>query len=116
MLFCTQVMTATADDVRDAGVVGPIFGHAGDGNFHCILLVAPDDPPDYRAKLHGINERLVKRAIAAGGTCTGEHGVGFGKMGYLEAQHGSGAVELMRTLKRAFDPQNILNPGKIVRL
>ena len=109
-----EVMTATADDVEACGVIGPIFGHAGDGNFHCILLVREDDPPEYVALLEGINSRLIERTLSMGGTCTGEHGVGVGKKKYLAQEKGEGAVEMMRTLKRALDPYNILNPGKVV--
>ena len=94
--------------------VGPIFGHAGDGNFHCILPMCEDDSPEYTQSLFGINDRLIRRAIEAGGTCTGEHGVGVGKKKYLVSQYGEPTVEAMRTLKRAFDPLNIMNPGKIV--
>lgn len=109
-----EVLEATAADVKAAGVVGPCFGHAGDGNFHCILPVKDDDPPEYLEKLHAINDRLIKRTLSAGGTCTGEHGVGYGKAKYLSAQYGDGAVFAMRAIKAALDPQNILNPGKIV--
>lgn len=109
-----EVMRETAKDVHNSGVVGPIFGHAGDGNFHCILLTRDDDSPEYTAALHGVNERLIRRTLEAGGTCTGEHGIGVGKKKYLEAQFGAGAVGLMGTIKCAMDPLNILNPGKIV--
>ena len=64
--------------------------------------------------MHGVNDRLIERAIAAGGTCTGEHGVGVGKKKYLRREHGDGAVDLMQTIKRALDPHNIMNPGKVV--
>ena len=84
------------------------------GNFHCILLVKEDDTPEYVMRLHEVNRRLIERTLAAGGSCTGEHGIGVGKKQYLEKQYGAGAVEMMRTLKRALDPQNILNPGKVV--
>lgn len=108
------VMAATAADVAASGVVGPIFGHAGDGNFHCILLVCEDDPPEYVQTLLAINDRLLKRTIAAGGSCTGEHGVGVGKKAYLEQQFGREAVDMMRTIKVALDPHGILNPAKVV--
>ena len=111
-----DVMVATVADVAALGVVGPVFGHAGDGNFHCILLVTPDDPPEYVALLHEVNHRLIQRTLAAGGSCTGEHGIGVGKKKYLEKQYGAGAVEMMRTIKRAMDPLNIMNPGKVVDL
>ena len=86
----------------------------GDGNFHMTFLMNPDDPSE-RARAEAVNARLVERALAAGGTCTGEHGIGSGKMRALEAEQGD-AVAVMRTIKRALDPDNILNPGKVVRL
>lgn len=103
----------TVADIARSGLVAPIVGHVGDGNFHCLPLVRPDDPAE-REACEGFIARLVKRAIAMGGTSTGEHGVGQGKMAYLEAEHGREAVEAMRALKRALDPFNIMNPGKIV--
>jgi D-lactate dehydrogenase (cytochrome) len=109
-----EVMSATADDVEDAGVMGPIFGHAGDGNFHCILLVKEDDPPEYVERLNSIHHRLIRRTLEAGGSCTGEHGIGFGKKEYLREQHGEPAIEMMRTLKRALDPHGIFNPAKVI--
>ena len=87
-----QVMEATAADVTASNVVGPIFGHAGDGNFHCILLSHPDDPAEYTERLHAVHYRLLERALACGGTCTGEHGIGIGKKAWLRKQHGDGAV------------------------
>ena len=109
-----EVMGETAADVAMAGVVGPIFGHAGDGNFHCILLLRDEDPPDYVERLSQLNDRLIRRTLAAGGSCTGEHGVGVGKKQYLAREFGEGAVEMMRTVKRSLDPLGILNPGKVV--
>ena len=81
-----------------------------------MLQVNDDDPPEYVALLEGINDRLIQRTLEMGGTCTGEHGVGIGKKKYLAREKGEGAVEMMRTLKRALDPQGILNPGKVVDL
>jgi len=109
-----QVMEATAADVTASNVVGPIFGHAGDGNFHCILLSHPDDPAEYTERLHAVHYRLLERALACGGTCTGEHGIGIGKKAWLRKQHGDGAVGVMRAIKIALDPLNILNPDKVV--
>lgn len=103
----------TLQDIARSGLVAPIVGHVGDGNFHCLPLVRPDDPAE-RAACSAFLARLVARAIAMGGTSTGEHGVGQGKMAYLEAEHGAPAVEAMRALKRALDPLDIMNPGKIV--
>jgi len=105
---------ATRQDVDGHGLVAPIVGHVGDGNFHLTFLIDPDRPEEFHAA-EAVAGRLVDRALAMGGTCTGEHGIGTGKIAYLEQEHGPG-VDLMRTLKRALDPQNIMNPGKIFRL
>ena len=97
-------------------MAAPVFGHVGDGNFHVIMLLHPDDPPAYRAAQLRVNERLIARAIEMGGTCTGEHGVGAGKIAHLPHEHGEGAMRAMAAVKRALDPQNIMNPGKIFDL
>lgn len=89
-----------------------LVGHVGDGNFHMMYLVKPDDAAEV-AEARRLSRRMVERALALGGTCTGEHGVGMGKMEYLEAEHGE-ALEVMRAIKRALDPDNIMNPGKLV--
>uniref|UniRef100_A0A7S1DAZ0 D-lactate dehydrogenase (cytochrome) n=2 Tax=Cyclophora tenuis TaxID=216820 RepID=A0A7S1DAZ0_CYCTE len=109
-----SLITATAQDVRDLGVVGPCFGHAGDGNFHCILPLLETDTEEHTARIHKVNENLIERTLEAGGTCTGEHGIGYGKMKYLESQYGPGGVQMMRTIKQAIDPLNIMNPGKVI--
>ncbi|MCS6878404.1 MAG: FAD-binding protein [Geminicoccaceae bacterium] len=101
----------TRRDLARARVTAPIVGHVGDGNFHLVLLVDPDDP-DEIARAKAVNERLVRRALAMGGTCTGEHGIGMGKIESLAAEHGT-AVEVMLAIKKALDPLGILNPGKI---
>ncbi|RIJ86151.1 2-hydroxy-acid oxidase [Ralstonia solanacearum] len=93
----------------------PIVGHVGDGNFHVALLIDPDRPEELE-EAERINRRIVARAIAMDGTCTGEHGVGLHKMDFLVAEHGSDAIDLMRSVKQALDPKHILNPGKIFRL
>jgi D-lactate dehydrogenase (cytochrome) len=103
----------TEDDMNRSGLEGPIVGHVGDGNFHCSLLLDVDDPAEV-ARADAFLHRLVERAQAMGGTCTGEHGIGQGKQKYLEGELGPEAVQAMRTLKAAFDPHNILNPGKIL--
>ena len=90
----------------------PLFGHVGDGNFHCVVLVRPDSEDDL-AEAKSFNERLVNRALDMEGTCTGEHGVGFGKIKWLAQEHGE-ALSLMSDIKRAFDPENLMNPGKVV--
>jgi D-lactate dehydrogenase (cytochrome) len=90
-------------------------GHVGDGNFHLSILVDMADTDELR-RTEGVLERLVDRALAMEGTCTGEHGVGQGKMKYLKAEHGESALHAMGAIKAALDPQNIMNPGKIVSL
>jgi D-lactate dehydrogenase (cytochrome) len=85
----------------------------GDGNFHVVLYCDRSDA-DEVARVKGVYGRLIDRAIAMGGTCTGEHGIGIGKQAYMTLEHGDIAVELMRTIKRAIDPDNIMNPGKIL--
>jgi D-lactate dehydrogenase (cytochrome) len=89
-----------------------LVGHAGDGNFHLIYVLDPESASE-RAAAARLNERMVMRALAMGGTCTGEHGVGLGKMKFLEAEHGA-SLEIMRTIKRALDPDNRMNPGKMI--
>ncbi len=103
----------TEKDLETLGLISPIVGHVGDGNFHCSLLCDVNDP-DEIARAEGFLHRLVERAQAMDGTCTGEHGIGQGKQKYLVNELGPEAVEMMCTLKRAIDPQNILNPGKIL--
>jgi D-lactate dehydrogenase (cytochrome) len=100
----------------NAGAPFPIalVGHAGDGNFHLIYVLDPASAAEL-AEARRLNERMVLRALAMGGTCTGEHGVGYGKMKFLEAEHGP-ALEVMRTIKRALDPENRMNPGKMVAI
>ena len=95
-------------------VTAVLVGHVGDGNFHLAFILDPDKPEEL-AEARRLNDRMVQRAIAMDGTCTGEHGIGYGKMDFLIAEHGD-AVAVMRTLKRALDPDNIMNPGKIVRV
>ena len=106
------------DSVAEADASGiPYFlvGHVGDGNFHFGYLIDPDSA-DERQRAEQLNHQLVERALRLEGTCTGEHGVGLHKMGFLRSEAGDGAVAMMRTLKRALDPHNILNPGKIFAL
>jgi D-lactate dehydrogenase (cytochrome) len=102
----------TQADLRESHLVAPLVGHAGDGNFHLIFMLDPDDPAELD-RVAAANHRLVERALGFGGTCTGEHGVGFGKLKYLEREHGE-SLDVMRTIKRALDPQNLMNPGKLV--
>lgn len=104
----------TKRDIQDSGLYAPIVGHVGDGNYHLCLMFDPDDQEELgRAK--ALVERMNHRAISYGGTCTGEHGIGYGKMHFLTAEHGE-AVAVMRQMKKALDPDNIMNPGKILSL
>jgi D-lactate dehydrogenase (cytochrome) len=103
----------TKADITEMGLIAPIAGHVGDGNFHTQPLVDLNDPEEV-ARVQGFIDRLVKRALAMGGTCTGEHGVGQKKGKYLVAEHGAPAVAVMQLLKRSLDPRGILNPGKIL--
>lgn len=100
--------------VAETGIPAPLVGHAGDGNFHLVLLFDPDDPEE-TAKARRINSELIAIALDLGGTCTGEHGVGLGKKAYLPTEHGP-ALDLMRQIKRAIDPRGIMNPAKIFDL
>jgi len=105
---CIVATRAELDRERFPGV---IVGHVGDGNFHVLCLPSDEEMPEAEAFAH----RLVERALAMGGTCSGEHGVGLGKKKYLQAEHGEG-LGVMRTIKQALDPENLMNPGKIVDL
>jgi D-lactate dehydrogenase (cytochrome) len=110
-----ECVSETQRDVGESGLVAPIVGHVGDGNFHLSLLVDLNDA-DEVTRTKALLERLIDRALAMDGTCTGEHGVGQGKMKYLLAEHGEPALAAMRAVKRALDPLDIMNPGKIFAL
>ncbi|KFC73783.1 Glycolate oxidase, subunit GlcD [Bosea sp. LC85] len=110
-----ECVEETKRDIEASGLIAPIAGHVGDGNFHTQPLVDLADE-DEMERCRGFIDRLVKRALAMGGTCTGEHGVGQKKIKYLEIEHGPATLDVMRLLKRSLDPQNILNPGKILVL
>jgi D-lactate dehydrogenase (cytochrome) len=105
----------TQRDLQASGVMGSILGHVGDGNFHVAMMIDPDSTVE-RASAEDVSDRLTDRALAMDGTCTGEHGIGLHKMRFLEREHGRPAVALMRALKRAWDPHDIMNPGKIFAL
>jgi D-lactate dehydrogenase (cytochrome) len=102
----------TEADIAEMGLIAPIAGHAGDGNFHTLVLMDAENPAEI-AQVEKFVARLNLRAIAMDGTCTGEHGIGQGKTGFMRREHGHG-VDVMRTIKQALDPKNILNPGKIL--
>jgi D-lactate dehydrogenase (cytochrome) len=107
------VIAATRADIAESGLPATVVGHVGDGNFHVIFLLDPDAGAEF-ATAKRLNEALVARALAAGGTCTGEHGIGVGKQDALLAEHGAEAVAVMRALKRALDPHGLMNPGKVL--
>jgi D-lactate dehydrogenase (cytochrome) len=107
-----ECVTATQADLAEFGFIAPIVGHVGDGNFHVLLLLDPDAQSEHE-KAEEFLERLAMRAIDMGGTCTGEHGVGQGKMKYMRYEYGAG-LAVMAAIKQAIDPQNIMNPGKIL--
>ncbi|HEX2654408.1 MAG TPA: FAD-linked oxidase C-terminal domain-containing protein [Xanthobacteraceae bacterium] len=108
-----ECVAETKRDITASGLICPIVGHVGDGNFHCQPTIDLDDPAEVKA-VEGFMERLVERALAMEGTATGEHGVGQGKRKYLKAEHGKGTLDVMRAIKQSLDPQNIMNPGKII--
>jgi D-lactate dehydrogenase (cytochrome) len=108
-----ECVAETGADLDKASFPYTIVGHVGDGNFHVLMLLDPDNPAEWEES-ERLNHRLVQRAIAMDGTCTGEHGVGLHKMEFMLEEHGQDALDLMASLKNAFDPHNILNPGKII--
>jgi D-lactate dehydrogenase (cytochrome) len=108
-----ECVMETKRDIEQSGIVAPIVGHVGDGNFHACPLVMMDNPQEI-AIATAFMERVAERALAMGGTCSGEHGIGQGKKHLMEPEHGAAAVELMRALKRAVDPDDIMNPGKVI--
>ncbi|WP_247312331.1 FAD-linked oxidase C-terminal domain-containing protein [Bradyrhizobium sp. 141] len=101
----------TKADIVASGLTAPIVGHVGDGNFHLGILFDPKDAEE-TARAEGLAFRTARRAIAMGGTCSGEHGVGLHKIAHMDAEHGQG-VALMKAVKEALDPAGIMNPGKI---
>jgi FAD/FMN-containing dehydrogenase len=109
-----ECITETQKDLAASFLPAPIVGHAGDGNFHVGFVLNPSDPREM-AEAERLNERVVHRALSLDGTCTGEHGIGCGKIDFLIAEHGD-AMSVMRVIKKAIDPENIMNPGKILRI
>jgi D-lactate dehydrogenase (cytochrome) len=109
-----ECISETKRDLAQSPIPYALVGHVGDGNFHLVFMIDPDRPEEI-AEANRLNDRMVMRALGMEGTCTGEHGVGYGKMDFLVAEHGE-AVSVMRTIKQALDPDGILNPGKIVRV
>src|SRR5436309_10878863 len=109
-----ECIAETKKDLATSSVPSAMVGHVGDGNFHLVFMIDPKNKEEI-AEASSLNDRMVARALAMEGTCTGEHGVGYGKLEFLHAEHGE-AVAVMRTIKQALDPDNIMNPGKIVRV
>ena len=110
-----ECIAETKPDLAQSSIPSALAGHVGDGNFHLIFMIDPNRSPKKSPRQAASMTEWLTRALAMEGTCTGEHGVGYGKMDFLLAEHGE-AVEVMRTIKRAIDPDNLMNPGKIVRL
>nr|WP_284502968.1 MULTISPECIES: FAD-linked oxidase C-terminal domain-containing protein [unclassified Caballeronia] len=107
-----ECVEETEKDLVDSPLPCPIVGHVGDGNFHVAMLLDPAKPEEL-AEAERLNHRIVERALMVGGTCTGEHGVGLHKMGFMIEEHGEDAIAVMRSIKHALDPKNLMNPGKI---
>jgi len=110
-----ECVAETAKEIEKASMPIPLFGHIGDGNFHLVILVDPKSTADMD-EAKALNSRLVKRALAMEGTCTGEHGIGMGKMASMRMELGDDVIDVMRDIKKLFDPDNLLNPGKVVPL
>lgn len=108
-----QIIVETKQDLIQNNLTGPIAGHVGDGNFHCIMVLDPNDPEEVE-RVHQFTERLARRALALDGTCTGEHGVGQGKRALLREEVGPLTMEVMQGLKATLDPKNLMNPGKVL--
>ena len=109
-----ECIAETKRDLAQSTIPSALAGHVGDGNFHLIFMIDPQKPEEI-AEASRLNDRMVARALAMEGTCTGEHGIGYGKMDFMIAEHGP-AVDVMRSIKQALDPLGIMNPGKIVRM
>jgi len=107
-----ECVVETEQDLRQSTLPCPIVGHVGDGNFHVAMLIDPAQQAEID-EAERLNHRMVRRALSMGGTCTGEHGVGLHKMGFLIEEHGADAIDTMRSIKHALDPRNLMNPGKI---
>ncbi|NWW17330.1 LDHD protein, partial [Falcunculus frontatus] len=108
-----DVVVETKQDLQASSITGPMVGHVGDGNFHCILIFNSQEPEEAQ-RVHAFTQRLGRRALAAGGTCTGEHGVGLGKRALLQEELGQEGLDTLRSIKAALDPHNLMNPGKVL--
>ena len=107
----TEAILGAKQDIAASGLTAPIVGHVGDGNFHTVIMVPAE--PDGLARAWDLDRKIVARALALGGSCSGEHGVGIGKREFLEQEHGADALTVMRAVKQALDPRGVMNPGKI---
>jgi D-lactate dehydrogenase (cytochrome) len=107
-----ELILGAKEDIAASGLIAPIVGHVGDGNFHTVILIDPADPAALD-RAYGLDAKIVARALSLGGSCTGEHGIGLGKREFLEQEVGAEALAVMRSVKTALDPKGILNPGKI---
>ncbi|WP_428492904.1 FAD-binding oxidoreductase [Rhodopila sp.] len=107
----SEAILGAKQDITDSGLTAPIVGHVGDGNFHTVIMVPPE--PDGMARAWALDKKIVARALALGGSCSGEHGVGIGKREFLEQEHGAEALSVMHAVKQALDPRGVMNPGKI---
>nr|XP_057943773.1 probable D-lactate dehydrogenase, mitochondrial [Doryrhamphus excisus] len=107
-----EIIVATKADLLENQLTGPIAGHVGDGNFHCLMVLDPNNPEEVQ-QVHLFSQRLARRALAVSGTCTGEHGVGLGKRGLLFEEMGPPSIRVMRDIKDALDPKHLMNPGKL---
>ncbi|XP_056595924.1 probable D-lactate dehydrogenase, mitochondrial [Triplophysa dalaica] len=108
-----QIIVETKEDLIRNSLTGPIAGHVGDGNFHCLMVLDPNDPDEVQ-RVHAFTERLARRALEMDGTCTGEHGVGLGKRDLLREEVGPLTIEVMQGIKATLDPKNLMNPGKVL--
>ena len=108
-----ECILQTRQDIDECGLLVPLVGHVGDGNFHLLFLIDPENEENELKRYQPLNDRLVERALRMGGTCTGEHGIGSGKLKYMKAEHGD-SLDLMSHIKQAFDPHNLMNPGKLI--
>ncbi|MEL6252939.1 MAG: FAD-linked oxidase C-terminal domain-containing protein, partial [Bacteroidota bacterium] len=107
-----QCIREIKEEIQDIPLRLPFLGHVGDGNFHITPCIIEDNPEEVKW-MQELNRRLIQKALSLGGTCTGEHGIGIGKKKYLKEEAGPVAIEMMKSIKQALDPDNILNPGKI---
>lgn len=108
----TDMILGAKRDIEESGITAPIVGHIGDGNFHTVMLVPPGE--EELEKVRALDHKIIARALSLGGSASGEHGVGLAKMEFMPAEHDAVALDVMRTIKHALDPNNILNPGKLL--